>query len=226
MKTMRKIGMFFIAAAAIACGPLEGWDNTPYDPSTNPPYQEPLPDPTQKQIVVFTADVVTKTALVDNKSVWVKGDKVKFLWEGGEYVATTTNDGEVATFRVEIDGGIEEVYAVYPATMGATVEEGELVLEFKPEVESAEYADVDIAVSHSIRTGAQWAKEISFKPVASLVRIGVTSEDASKIMVSSSSSEFIAGKLPLVFNEDEEVVFGTPEEGVSSVSMDVPGAYL
>lgn len=226
MKTMRKIGMFFIAAAAVACGPLNEWDNTPYDPSTNPPYQEPLPDPNEKQIVVFTANVVTKTALVDDKSMWVKGDKVKFLWDGGEYIATTTNDGEVATFRVEIAGGIEEVYAVYPPTMGATVEEGELVLEFKAEVESAEYADVDVAVSHSIRTGAQWAKEIAFKPAASLVRVGVTSENASKLTVSSSSSEYIAGKLPLVFNENEEVVFGTPKDGVTSVSMDIPGAYL
>lgn len=227
MKTMRKIGMFFIAAAAIACGPLNEWDNTPYDPSTNPPYQEPLPDPNAMQIVVFTANIATKTVLgADDQSAWVKGDKVKFLWKGGDYIATTTNDGGVATFRVEIPGGIEEVYAVYPSTLGAVVDDDGLVLEFKPEVESGEYANADISVSHSVRTGAKWATEINFKPAASVVRVGLTSEDASRVTISSSSKEYIAGKLPLTFNDEEEVVFGTPIDGVSQVSMDVPGAYL
>jgi endonuclease/exonuclease/phosphatase family metal-dependent hydrolase len=119
MKSFGKIGMLALTLmATLSCGPME-WDNTPYEPDPIfPEFQKP-------KTVVFTANVATKTILneADNSVTWESGDRVKFVWKDGFKTSSASTSGAVTTFEVDIPAVVEELYAVYPAELEASVVE-------------------------------------------------------------------------------------------------------
>ena len=148
MKSFVKFTTLAIAFAVAACTGVQEWDNTPYTP-------EPvIPEPEEPGVVEFKATVATKTSLDEESgnASWVIGDEVKFVWEGGSAVSAAKTSGQETTFKVKIAEGVEQVYAVYPATIPTTFEAGKLTLEFAKELEGTSYADADVSVSRSVMT--------------------------------------------------------------------------
>ena len=220
MKSFVKFGMFSLALSVASCGMPDQWDNTPYTPDS-------IIEPSGPKVVEFTANAPTKTAVneADNTVTWVAGDKVKFIWEGGSTVASATASGSTTKFKVEIAEGVEEMYAVYPSTMTATLTDGQLTLEFGNDLEALSFSGADVCVSKAVKKEGSWNVGLDFKRVASLVKIGVTAESVTSVRV--SAAEGIAGKLPVVISEDGNIVCGTPTETNSAVNMTIPapGVY-
>ena len=90
MKNITKLSMLALAMFTAACAQVED----PTDPQ----------NPSGDNVVVFEANVPTKTAISDDDRTvtWVAGDEVKFAWTGGEAVSTASKDGAATTFSVQL----------------------------------------------------------------------------------------------------------------------------
>ena len=230
---MKRIAMFSfaaLAAFAVACAEIE----TPQEPDNQEPTEQPETpgepenpeEPTPDDgTVEFTANVPTKTAIDadDVKVTWCKDDAVKFIWAGGECTALATAEGETTTFKVPVEDGIEEIYAVYPATMPATLAEGKLVLGFANTLESGAFAANDVTVSKTQKVDGEWNTTLNFKNAASLFKVGVTSSATTRVQIASYDNEVIAGDLTVSFAEDGTLAFEYPAEGNTTMNMAING---
>ena len=169
MKSFVKFTTLAIAFAVAACTGVDEWDNTPYTP-------EPvIPEPEEPGLVEFTANVATKTSLDEATGIvtWVAGDEVLFVWEGGSVTAAATVSGAETKFKVKVADGIDKLYAVYPASLNASVSNGQMTLEFAQSLDGTSFDKADVSVSSSVLTEGQWNTTLNFKKVASLVKVGV-----------------------------------------------------
>ena len=188
---------------------------------------EEQPVPANPNVVVFTANVPTKTVIDSNDEVvtWAAGDEVKFVWAGGSTTATASSSGASTTFSVEIADGIDELYAVYPASAGGSYDSGNVNIHFNGSLSDGSFAANDICVAKAVKTGGTWETSLAFKNAACLIKVGVTSSSVTKIQVYAGNEETIAGYLPLSMDGS-----GTPSLGAVSVSpsdhitMEVSGA--
>ena len=219
MKSFVKFTALALVLTMAACTRVDEWDNTPYQP-------EPvIPEPEAPGMIEFTANVATKTALDEATGTvtWVLGDEVLFVWEGGSSVAAAKKSGEETKFKVQIPEGIDKLYVVYPATQEAIVANGQMVLGFAKELEGTGFDGADVSVSSSVMTDGEWNTTLNFKKVASLVKVGVVDELVTSLQVSVPGAK-IAGKLPVSLDNNADLVFGTPTETESTITMAVPAA--
>ena len=194
---------------------------------------EEQPVPADPNVVVFTANVPTRTAIDANDQVvsWVAGDEVKFVWSGGSTTATASASGSSTTFSVEIGEGITELYAVYPASAGGSYDSGNVNVHFNGSRTDGSFAANDICVAKATKTGDTWSTTLAFKNVACLLKVGVTASDITKIQVmggrTSEEAQAISGLLPVSINGSGEPVFGTATSTGATVSVTVsdPGYY-
>ena len=222
MKSFVKFTTLAMVFAVAACTGVQEWDNTPYTP-------EPvIPEPEEPGVVEFTANVATKTSLDEATGAvtWVAGDEVLFVWEGGSATAAATTSGSETKFKVKVADGIDKLYAVYPASLKASVTNGSVTLEFSKSLESLTFDKADVSVSSSIMTDGAWNTTLNFKKVASLVKVGVVDETVSSLKV-EVPGEALAGKLPVSLDANSELVFGSPSDTESSITMTIPapGVY-
>lgn len=191
------------------------------------------PTTTDPNVVVFTANVPTKTAIDSNDEVvtWVAGDEVKFVWDGGSTTATAFSSGASTTFTVEVGEGITELYAVYPASAGGSYDEGNVNVHFNGSRTDGTFAANDICVAKAVKTGDTWSTTLAFKNVACLLKVGVTASDITKIQVmggrTAGEAQGISGYLPVSINGSGEPVFGTATStsGTVSLTISAPGNY-
>ena len=184
-------------------------------------------NPSGDNIIVFEANVPTKTATVDDKNVtWVAGDEVKFAWTGGEAVSTASKDGATTTFSVQLAEEVEEAYVVYPSAVCAGVEDGKVVLDFTQALNDGQFSKADICVAKAVKTDGVWNTTLNFKNSACLLKVGVTSEETCRIQVVAVGDEIIGGNLTVSLDGDN-ISFEYPEEGKTMMTMPVsaPGNY-
>ena len=194
---------------------------------------EEQPVPADSNVVVFTANVPTKTAIDSNDEVvtWVAGDEVKFVWEGGSTTASASASGASTTFSVEVGEGITELYAVYPASAGGAYDSGNVNVHFNGSRTDGTFAANDICVAKAVKTGDVWSTTLAFKNVACLLKIGVMGNDITKIQVvggrAPAEAQNISGYLPVSFDGSGDPVFGTATSTGTSVSLSIsgPGDY-
>ena len=218
---MRKSTLFALLAVAIlaivACG-KENEGN------------QPLPtESTDPNTVVFTA-TLTKTSIDANDEVvsWVAGDEVKFVWDGGSTTAAASASGSSATFTVEVAEGITELYAVYPASAGGSINEGKVTVHYSGAREDGSFAANDICVAKATKTGGNWNTTLAFKNVACILKIGVTRSDIVKIRVEAVGGEEISGAFEVSIDGSGNPVVGDAVGVAGTMSrMDVsgPGDY-
>lgn len=227
---MKKIfNILFVALAvfATACAEIEEPEK-PQDPGNTETPENPDPEqPTPGDgTIEFIANVPVKTAIDadDVKVTWCKDDAVKFIWAGGECTALATAEGATTTFKVPVEDGVEEIYAVYPATMPATLVEGKLVLGFSNTLESGAFAANDVTVSKTQKVEGEWNTTLNFKNAASLFKVGVTNPATTRVQIASYTDEIIAGDLTVSFAEDGTLAFEYPQEGKTSMNMAISGA--
>ena len=179
-------------------------------------------------VVVFEANVPTKTAISDDdKTVtWVAGDEVKFAWAGGEAVSTASKDGAATTFSVQLAEEVDEAYVVYPSTVCAGVENGKVVLDFTQALKDGQFSKADICVAKAVKTDGVWNTTLNFKNAACLLKVGVTSEETCRLQVVAVGDEIIGGNLTVSLDGDN-ISFEYPEEGRTMMTMPVsaPGNY-
>lgn len=191
------------------------------------------PTTTDPNVVVFTANVPTKTTIDANDQVvsWTAGDEVKFVWAGGSTTANASSSGASTTFTVEVGEGITELYAVYPASAGGIYDSGNVNVHFNGNRTDGSFAANDICVAKAVKTGDTWSTTLAFKNVACLLKVGVTASDITKIQVmggrSTGEAQAISGYLPVGINGSGEPVFGTATDTGGTVSLTIsgPGNY-
>lgn len=208
--------MIALAISTVACAQIED-TAAPQTPET----------PADENSIVFTANVPTRTAIADDdKTVtWVAGDQVKFVWDGGETVATAAGSGANTTFTIRVDEPVEEVYAVYPADVCGGFSEGEVTLNFSNQLTGGEFSKADICVAKSVKNNGSWNTTLNFKNAACLLKVGVTTDDITRVQVQSVGEEIISGSLPVSIDADGELVFGeVAGEKKNTVNMEVSGA--
>lgn len=234
MKSIFKVGFLALALIVASCAELEN-PQTPEEPGTETP-EAPTPDnpdtpatPEDPNVVVFTANVDVKTAIdSDDKEVtWVAGDQVKFIWNGGEAVAAAETSGAATTFKVRLEDGIDEVYAVYPAALGATFVDGELVLDFSNQLEGGEFSKADVSVSRAAKENGVWNTVLNFKNAVCLFKLEITTSDIARIQIKTIADEAIAGRVPVGFDTEGNITLGEPTDGNATVNMTIngPGNY-
>ena len=195
------------------------------------PQEQPVP--ADSNVVVFTANVPTRTVIDANDQVvtWAAGDEVKFVWADGSTTATASSDGASTTFSVEIGEGITELYAVYPASAGGSYDSGNVNVHFNGSRTDGSFAANDICVAKAVKTGDTWSTTLAFKNVACLLKVGVTANDITKIQVmggrNTDEAQAISGCLPVGINGSGDPVFGTATDtgGTVSVIVSDPGDY-
>ena len=215
MKNITKLSMLALAMFTAACAQVE-------DPT------EPQ-NPSGDNVVVFEANVPTKTSISDDdKTVtWVAGDEVKFVWAGGEVTATASASGASTTFSVELPEEVNEVYAVYPSTISASVADGNIVLNFSNEWSGGEFKDADICVAKTLKSAGTWNKTLNFKNAACLLKVGVSGNEIKHVQIAAVGDEIISGDLAVTFEDNGDLTFTYPETGKTTVNMNVtgPGNY-
>ena len=215
MKNITKLSMLALAVFTAACAQVE-------DPT------EPQ-NPSGDNVVVFEANVPTKTAISDDdKTVtWVAGDEVKFIWEGGETTATASASGASTTFAVGLPEEVTEVYAVYPAATPASIADGNIVMNFSSELSGGDFKDSDICVAKTLKSEDTWNTTLNFKNAACLLKVGVSGNEITQVQIASVNNEIIAGELTVAFDNDGNLSFTYPESGSTTVNMAVtgPGNY-
>jgi len=208
--------MIALAAAAAACVKEQEQELVPVDPE-NP------------NLIVFTAGAPSRTAIdaSDRNVTWVAGDEVKFVWASGSATASASASGASTSFSVEVGADIDELYAVYPASVCGAYEEGKVNVHFNGSRTSGAFAANDICVARAVKTGDTWGTSLTFKNVACLFKVSVTDSDITKLKITSNGEEAISGLLPVGINNSGIVTFGEASSTGTSVNMEVdgPGDY-
>lgn len=218
---MRKTILFALTALAVLSAACE----------KEIPQEQPVP--ADSNVVVFTANVPTRTIIDSNDQVvtWAAGDEVKFVWADGSTTATASSDGASTTFSVEIGEGATELYAVYPASAGGSYDSGNVNVHFNGSRTDGSFAANDICVAKAVKTGDTWSTTLAFKNVACLLKVGVTASDITKIQVmggrNTDEAQAISGYLPVGIDGSGDPVFGTATDtgGTVSVTVSDPGDY-
>ena len=215
MKKTRIFAIIALAVLAAACekevGPKPEENNQPEDSGK----------------IVFTAQAPSRTATADDEHVtWVAGDEVKFVWAGGSVTAEASTSGTSTTFSVEVGEEITELYAVYPASVAGSYDEGNVNVHFNGSRTDGSFAANDICVAKAVKTGDTWNTTLAFKNVACLLKVGVTTNDIVKLQVKGLNDEVVSGLLPV--NIDGGIVsYGAVATPGTSMNMTVsgPGNY-
>ena len=235
---MKRIAMFSfaaLAAFAVACAEIEN----PQEPGNQDPTEQPEnPDdqpqepqepetPADGNTIVFTANLASRTSIdsEDKVASWVAGDQVKFVWAGGEAVATAASAGQTTTFTIEkLAEGIDEVYAVYPAAANVALDENGISLVLSNTLEDGSFGAADYCVAKSVKVDGNWQTTLAFKNAATLFKVGITNPNVTRVQIETVGQETIAGTLPLSFSDEGELVVGTLSGDKYTVNMAVNGA--
>ena len=222
MKKIRIFAVLALSVFAVACA--KETEQEPQEQGNQE--QELLLGP---NTVVFTAEL-TKTAIDANDEVatWVAGDEVKFVWAGGSDTAAAASSGASTTFTVEIPDGIDELYAIYPASAAGSYNGGKVTVHYSGAREDGSFAANDICVAKAVKTGGAWNTSLAFKNAACLFKVGVTSSDIVKIRIEAVGGEEISGAFEVSLDGSGNPVVGDAVGTAGTMSrMDVsgPGVY-
>jgi len=187
---------------------------------------ETVPEnPDGTSTITFTAEEPSRTTIDSNdeKVSWVKNDEVKFIWSGGSTTARASKSGSSTTFTVTIDNGLDEIYAVYPASACGTFDGSSVNLLFGNALTDGSFGANGICVAKATRSGSSWNTTLHFKNAACLMKVGVTDADITRVQVQAVGSEAIAGTLPVSINGSGNLVTGVASSTSSIVNMTVSG---
>ena len=185
--------------------------------------------PTDPNTIVFKAEF-TKTTIDSNDEVvsWEAGDQVRFSWDGGYTVAEASTAGASTTFSVTVDDGVTEIYAIYPASAGGSLNDGKVTVHYSGSRADGSFAANDICVARAVKSGDAWNTSLAFKNAACLLKVGVTSSEITKLRVEAVGGEEIAGAFEVSMDGDGNPVVGDAVGTVGSMSamtVSGPGNY-
>lgn len=175
--------------------------------------------------LTFTADAVaayaggnaTRTSLGADWSVsWVEGDQVSILWKGGRAVSQAVPEGGKVSFGAVVDEA-SDYYAVYPASVPASVDaDGRLTLQI-PSVQGGSFADCAVIVAHTTRESLDFGR---FHSAVSMIRFTVDSPGVSLVRFGAADSGNVCGRISC----DESLATFSAEAETASIDVRTNGA--
>ena len=174
----------------------------------------------QAQELTFVADAVaTKTTLNGDWSVsWNEGDAVSILWRGGQANSSARIEEGRAYFSAVVEE-VSEYYAVYPASVQASVEaDGKLSLQL-PTQQTGNFADCAVIIAHTTREELDFGQ---FKSAVAMVRFSLDDASLTRARFSSPDGSAIGGTIIA----DASLAMTTEASGTAiDVALDGTGTY-
>ena len=209
------------AIALVSCVEEAAYDNDQITGNETPEVVNP--DYTDYLTLVVDSEI-TKTALDGETVKWTEGDKIKIYFDGGSAEslgAVVSAEGTKASFTIPLTETLADdvkLYAVYPSTATATLEDDVFNVTI-PSEQSVKFRNVDILAATTTVADAS----LSFQHVAGIVSF-VISDGNPKGIDSGIFKDFyksagIAGVCPLTFDETGKMTIGTPVETKSEISL-------
>ena len=204
--TMRKLSYFaalVVAMTAVSCAQE---------------MDAPVADGTVKFTASFDAaatKAVLKPGADDSKVEWEAGDQVSVLAAGANYLFAAQTPGATTTLVTEATGVPAEgqFYAVYPYDADATLAEGVITTEL-PAEQTAVLGSFSTHLAVAQATGSN----LAFKNVCGLVKVNVSSENVTKVVLEGNSGEVVAGAINVTV-ADAPTWAAVAEQGATSVSL-------
>lgn len=184
-------------------------------------HEEAIPEGYEKvAFSVTTQDVKTmrpEKGEFAGKTVWVKNDQLKMLYESGSATATLQGDGGSisGTFLAVLPGGVQQVYAVYPNALVSSLDEGSVSVTV-PAVQDGSFATCNIAVAK-----ADAEKNLAFYNINTLLKV-IVGSGVTRISVESVDGSPLVGTANVSFT-GSGIEFGENTGGASSFVSNLPG---
>lgn len=182
MKSLKLIAAVAVALAALACNkeqalPEEVAGGTETQTPQNGQSEEAgIPEGYVR--LTFTTPADTKTALDKESGAvsWSKNDSIKICWDGGYAISkkVVISDG-IARFTADVKEAAEDLYAVYPSSINASVSNGSFNVDI-PKFQTGRFEDADIIVAKTTKTDLTYA----FHHAVSLVRFVISEEGIAR----------------------------------------------
>ena len=204
--TMRKLTYFaalVVAMTAVSCA-------------------QEIDAPVVEDAVTFTASfdaaaskAVLKPGADESKVEWESGDQVSVFAAGANYLFVAQTPGASTTLTTEATGVPTEgeFYAVYPYDADATLAEGVITTELP-----AEQTAVLGSFSTHLAVAQANGTTLAFKNVCGLVKVNVSAENVTKIVLEGNSGEVVAGAINVTV-ADAPTWTAVAEQGATSVSL-------
>ena len=220
MKQIKLLSLI-AALALVSCVEEAAYDNDQITGNETPEVVNP--DYTDYLTLVVDSEI-TKTALDGETVKWTEGDKIKIYFDGGSAEslgAVVSAEGTKASFTIPLTETLADdvkLYAVYPSTATATLEDDVFNVTI-PSEQSVKFRNVDVLAAATTVADAS----LSFQHVAGIVSF-VISDGNPKGIDSGIFKDFyksagIAGVCPLTFDETGKMTIGTPVETKSEISL-------
>lgn len=171
-------------------------------------------------LVAFSGE--TKTQREGTEITWTEGDRIKVYFDGGSaesLPAVISGEGTTASFTIPLEEPLTEdakIYAVYPSTASASLEEGTFKVTI-PAEQSAVFKNADILAA----TTTAGAASLHFQHVAGLVSFTVSEGNPKGIQTAVFKDFFrsadIAGTCPLTFDEEGNMTVGAATDTKSEI---------
>lgn len=171
-------------------------------------------------LVAFSGE--TKTQREGTEITWTEGDRIKVYFDGGSaesLPAVISGEGTTASFTIPLEEPLTEdakIYAVYPSTASASLEEGTFKVTI-PAEQSAVFKNADILAA----TTTAGAASLHFQHVAGLVSFIVSEGNPKGIQTAVFKDFFrsagIAGTCPLTFDEEGNMTVGKATDTKSEI---------
>ena len=207
-ENMKKIYLFLLAAAGIfaaaSCARVEIADPT-QDPANNG----------ETTTLTLSFDQ-TKTALVDGKTTWAEGDKIRIYNSDGKFHNDVTVPAEAvgkAAFDVEVNLKDSVFYAVYPVEADKGVSGGKVNVAL-PSNPDGRFASANICVASTKGTN------LALKNVTAVLKVTVNSGNVVEILQINAKNA-IVGNVAVEFDGADIAI--TPSSTTKSATVAVGG---
>ena len=218
MKSIRFFAALAVIFAAVACNKEQAVQDEAIDTT-----EEQVNVPEGYVRLTFSTPAQTKTTVDKESGVvsWSTGDKIKVCWDGGSSVSeeVVVSDG-VARFTANVSEAADELYAVYPSNIDASVASGTLNVDI-PQSQTGRFEDADIIVAKTTKSELTYA----FHHAVSLIRFVISDGNARGItraqFVDLANNSQLYGTLGITFDGENAISANTLTEDTTKDVIDI-----
>ena len=175
----------------------------------------PVPDGDLVQFRATLEAPTVKTALAEGNTVtWVSGDSISIFNGSTNVFCASSGAGASTTFSATLSGS-GPWYALYPYSADASISGG-IITASLPSVQKAVPGTFANGLNLSVALSA--GNELHFKNVLSYVKVQVTNNLVSKIVLSGKNSEVLAGTVNIDYNSGQPV-YSIEGEGATTITL-------
>ena len=218
MKTLKLIAAVAFTLAAVACAKEQA---APQEAIDSEETQANVPEGYVR--LTFTTPAGTKTSLDKESGVvsWAEHDRINICWEGGNAISDeVVISGGVARFTANVSAAADDLYAVYPSSITASVAEGTLSVDI-PQSQTGRFEDADIIVAKTTKTDLSYA----FHHAVSLVRFVISDGNAKGItrakFVDLANNSQLYGTLGITFDGENAISANALTEDTTKDVIDI-----